>query len=99
MSVTLRDAQHLCWKNFRKINDKLDLALLVQAAREGTDASWILVGPVAITDAEGLQALDALRAMPHVHFLGCKSVGEVPGYVAACDVCVLPYRVNESSRE
>jgi NTP pyrophosphatase (non-canonical NTP hydrolase) len=22
--VTLRDAQHLCWKNFRKINDKLD---------------------------------------------------------------------------
>jgi NTP pyrophosphatase (non-canonical NTP hydrolase) len=20
----LRDAQHLCWKNFRKINDKLD---------------------------------------------------------------------------
>ena len=24
MSLTLRDAQHVCWKNFRKINDKLD---------------------------------------------------------------------------
>jgi NTP pyrophosphatase (non-canonical NTP hydrolase) len=24
VSVTLRDAQHLCWKNFRKINEKLD---------------------------------------------------------------------------
>jgi len=23
VSVALRDAQHLCWKNFRKINDKL----------------------------------------------------------------------------
>jgi NTP pyrophosphatase (non-canonical NTP hydrolase) len=23
MSLTLRDAQHLCWKNFRKINEKL----------------------------------------------------------------------------
>ena len=22
--MTLRDAQHLCWKNFRKINDVLD---------------------------------------------------------------------------
>lgn len=22
--MTLRDAQHLCWKNFRKINEKLD---------------------------------------------------------------------------
>jgi len=24
MSVTLRDAQHLCWKTFKRINDKLD---------------------------------------------------------------------------
>jgi len=24
MSLTLRDAQHLCWKNFRRINEKLD---------------------------------------------------------------------------
>ena len=24
MAITLRDAQHLCWKNFRKINDKLN---------------------------------------------------------------------------
>jgi len=24
LSVTLRDAQHLCWKNFRMINEKLD---------------------------------------------------------------------------
>ena len=26
VSVTLCDAQHLCWKNFRKINEKLDPA-------------------------------------------------------------------------
>lgn len=25
LSLTLRDAQHLCWKTFRKINDKLDV--------------------------------------------------------------------------
>lgn len=24
MSLTLRDAQHVCWKNFKKINEKLD---------------------------------------------------------------------------
>jgi NTP pyrophosphatase (non-canonical NTP hydrolase) len=24
VSITLRDAQHLCWKNFKKINDTLD---------------------------------------------------------------------------
>ncbi|MDH5783046.1 MAG: hypothetical protein OEZ35_05215 [Candidatus Bathyarchaeota archaeon] len=26
VSVTLRDAQYFCWKNFRRINDKLDPA-------------------------------------------------------------------------
>jgi len=26
VSLTLRDAQHVCWKNFRKINDNLDRA-------------------------------------------------------------------------
>jgi NTP pyrophosphatase (non-canonical NTP hydrolase) len=24
LTINLRDAQHLCWKNFRKINDKFD---------------------------------------------------------------------------
>jgi len=24
MSLTLRDAQHLCWKNFKRINEGLD---------------------------------------------------------------------------
>jgi glycosyltransferase involved in cell wall biosynthesis len=90
------------------INDKLDLALLLQVARGsvqpgtphpngGVEHPWslVLVGPITIQTAEGQQALGALRALPHVHFLGSKSVGEVPSYVAACTVCLLPYRINE----
>ena len=80
------------------INDKLDLALLAGAARECADLSWILVGPVAISDEESLRALAELRAMPNVHLLGRKSVDLVPHYISACDVCVLPYRVNEWTR-
>jgi glycosyltransferase involved in cell wall biosynthesis len=37
-------------------------------------------------------------AMPHVYFLGRKHVAEVPRYIAACDVCLLPYRMNEWTR-
>lgn len=33
MALTLRDAQHLCWKNFRKINDKIDAE---RGGKEGT---------------------------------------------------------------
>jgi glycosyltransferase involved in cell wall biosynthesis len=87
------------------INDKLDLTLLLQVAREcvqprkerGTEYQWsfALVGPITIESAEGQQTLEALRALPNVHFLGPKSVTEVPGYVAACAVCLLPYQINE----
>ena len=36
--------------------------------------------------------------MPHVQFLGRKDVQDVPSYIAACDVCLLPYRINEWTR-
>jgi glycosyltransferase involved in cell wall biosynthesis len=96
------------------INDKLDLALLARVARGCVDHiaplgqgrpvplernwSMVLVGPVRITDEEGQRALQALSALPHVHFLGRKRVDEVPRYIAACDVCLLPYRINQWTR-
>jgi glycosyltransferase involved in cell wall biosynthesis len=77
------------------INDKLDLALLLQVARECMQWSFALVGPITIQTEEGRQALEALRALPHVHLLGPKSVADVPSYIAACAVCLLPYQINE----
>jgi glycosyltransferase involved in cell wall biosynthesis len=77
------------------INDKLDLPLLLQVARECVQWSFALVGPITIQTAEGRQALEALRTLPHVHILGPKSVADVPSYVAACAVCLLPYQINE----
>jgi len=80
------------------INDKVDLALLAATARTATDWSWVLVGPVTVTDEVGLCALRELRSLPHVHLLGRKKVDDVPRYIAACDVCLLPYRINEWTR-
>jgi len=82
------------------INDKVDLALLARVARGCLRRDWslVLVGPVRITDEEGQRALETLRSLSHVHLLGRKSVEEVPRYIAACDVCLLPYRINEWTR-
>lgn len=85
------------------INDKLDLALLGRIAHrceqrhdsQGQGWSLVLVGPVTITDDEGQRALEDLRSQPHVHFLGRIDAQDVPQHVAACDVCLLPYRINE----
>jgi glycosyltransferase involved in cell wall biosynthesis len=96
------------------INDKLDLALLERVARgcvddtvpqrrdrtvpRRRDWSLVLVGPIRITDEEGQRALETLRSLPHVRFLGRKNVEDVPRYIAGCDVCLLPYRINEWTR-
>jgi len=80
------------------INDKVDLSLLARVASRGEGWSWVLVGPIVVTDDEGQRALQTLRALPNVHLLGRKDVQEVPRYIAACDVGVLPYRVNEWTR-
>ncbi|HUT15818.1 MAG TPA: glycosyltransferase [Anaerolineae bacterium] len=80
------------------INDKVNLHLLVQVARRRTDWSLVLVGPAAVTDDEGQRALKMLEALPNVYLLGRKTVEDVPRYIAACDVCLLPYRVNEWTR-
>ncbi len=85
------------------INDKLDLALLGRIAHrceqrhdsQGQGWSLVLVGPITITDEEAQRALEDLRSQPHVHFLGRIDVQDVPQHVAACDVCLLPYRINE----
>jgi len=80
------------------INDKVDLALLANVARRCSHWSWVLVGPISVTSEANRRALEVLRALPHVYLLGRKSVEEVPGYIAACDVCLLPYHVNEWTR-
>jgi len=92
------------------INDKLDLALLERVASrcvqprglggqgdltEKHQWSFMLVGPITIRTAEGQRACEALRSLPHVHFLGQKSVVDVPRYVTGCTVCLLPYQINE----
>jgi len=77
------------------INDKVDLPLLAQVAKECADCSLLLVGPITLTDGEGHRALETLDTLPNVHLLGRKSVEDVPRYIAACDVCLLPYRINE----
>lgn len=35
---------------------------------------------------------------PNVHKLGMKTVAELPGYLKGFDVCIMPYRLNETTR-
>ncbi len=80
------------------INDKLDYALLASIATARPDWSLAMVGPATVTTQEDIAGLATLRRQPNVHFLGQVAVSDVPRYMAACQVCLLPYKVNERTR-
>lgn len=74
------------------INEKVDLSLL--SALAAADRSWqiVLVGPVTLR--YHLDDLAALRSQPNVHLIGALPVAQVPHAIAACDVCLMPYKIN-----
>jgi glycosyltransferase involved in cell wall biosynthesis len=75
------------------IADRLDLDLLRYVAAAHPEWSLALVGTV--DDRRCGAELSALGRMANVHFLGRKEIGQVPHYVKAFDVCLIPYTVNE----
>lgn len=78
------------------IGARLDLELIDSVAVSRPDFNFVFVGR---TDSRECEAtLKRLGSRANVHFLGEKSVSEVPGYLSAFDVGLLPYRNNLETR-
>ncbi len=73
------------------INAKLDFSLLENLAQARPDWHLVLVGPILLPQPD---KLDGLRALPNVHFLGRKTVDDLPGYMHQFDVALMPYARN-----
>jgi glycosyltransferase involved in cell wall biosynthesis len=77
------------------LNDKVDFALLGNLARSRRDWSLVLVGPWAVReDADAF----AVREEPNAYYLGKKDVASVPHYIKGLDICLMPYKLNEWTR-
>lgn len=74
------------------IKSKLDFELLYKLAITAPSVQLILVGPVA---KEKNESLDKLLALKNVHSLGGVKYENVPRYMKALDVGVLPYKKIE----
>lgn len=66
----------------------IDIDLLRQVAEAYPDYSLVLVGPDQLRDVGGRQRL---KALPNVFFLGQKERTELPAYLQAFDVALMPY--------
>lgn len=78
------------------INDKIDLQLLASVARRSPQWQFAFVGPILVR--HDLAGLEALQALPNVHFIGSKPVDDLPAFARAFDVCLMPYKRNEWTR-
>ena len=71
------------------VNSKLDYELLNTVARTRPDWSIVLVGPIGARQPRVQRFVK--DHPPNVYFLGQRDVTEVPKYVNASHVCMLPY--------
>jgi len=69
---------------------RLDTALIERIAND-TPYHVVIVGGF-MKGAE-----DIIPDSPKIHVLGMKSVDELPNYLKAIDVCLMPYRINEAT--
>ncbi len=60
-----------------------DPELFVEVAARLPDAQFVMVG--------GCSLPEGWADLPNVHFLGRRQYDEVPGYMAACDVLIMPW--------
>lgn len=76
---------------FGVIDERLDYDLIRALAESNPALTIIMVGPTAKVNP------DELPSAPNIHWLGQRSYDELPKYVKAFDVCLMPFALNEAT--
>lgn len=74
------------------LDERLDRHLLDQVAARRPDWSIVLVGPLAKI------APSDLPQRPNLHYLGQRPYADLPGYLKAWEVCLMPFAMNDATR-
>jgi UDP-galactopyranose mutase len=74
------------------LDERLDADLLTNLAAARPDWHFVMIGP-----ATKIQP-DDLPMAANIHYLGQKSYGELPAYLAGWDVALLPFARNGATR-
>lgn len=74
------------------IDERIDLALLDAVAGARPEWSLVMVGPLAKIGPEDLPR------RPNLHFVGPRSYDALPTCLAAWDVALMPFAINDATR-
>ncbi|MBN2654297.1 MAG: glycosyltransferase [Nitrospirae bacterium] len=73
------------------IEEWVDVEAIYAAAASENGLDFLCVGPVR-------SDISKLKQLRNVHLIGSKPYSEMPGYIAHSDVCILPFKDNEITR-
>lgn len=77
---------------FGVIDERLDYGLIAHLAKAKPEWTFVMVGPVIKIDPVSLP-----RA-PNLKWLGQRDYKELPHYLKAYDVCLMPFALNEATQ-
>ena len=74
------------------IDERTDRELLAEVAQLRPDWHWVMIGPVLkIQEHE-------LPRFPNLHYLGKQAYADLPTFLKAFDVAMMPFALNESTQ-
>lgn len=77
---------------FGVIDERIDLQLLHETAQLLPNVSFVMIGPLAkIEDAD-------LPKESNIHYLGMRSYNELPNYLKAFDIAMMPFAINDATK-
>jgi glycosyltransferase involved in cell wall biosynthesis len=74
------------------IDERIDLRLLDDMARQHAAMSFVMIGPVVKIDPNDLPKQE------NIHYLGMKDYAELPSLLKGIDIAMMPFALNESTR-
>jgi len=77
---------------FGVIDERMDLELLHESAKKAPNVSFVMIGPLAKIDQSDLPKEE------NIHYLGMKSYMELPNYLKAFDIAMMPFAINDSTK-
>jgi glycosyltransferase involved in cell wall biosynthesis len=78
------------------ISERLDLDLIQHLAQTHPEWSITLVGQ--IDNRNCAKKINLLKKFKNIYFLGRKKIVQIPSYVKAFDLGIIPYEINEQSK-
>lgn len=77
---------------FGVIDERIDLELLQKTAQLQPEMGFVMIGPIAKISEEDLPR------EKNIHYLGMKSYRQLPNYLKAFDIAMMPFALNDSTK-